>query len=38
LKEVAEGGASFIRTGRGNWSAGALGEQLAAEQALLDAA
>ncbi|MGI9112140.1 MAG: hypothetical protein ACR2GT_08110 [Gaiellaceae bacterium] len=38
LQELAEGGASFIRTGRGNWSAAQLDEQLAAERAQLDAA
>ena len=38
LQELADGGASFIRTGRGNWGAAQLEEQLAAERALLDAA
>ena len=38
FKEVADGGASFIRTGRGDWGPGRLEEQLAAERALLDAA
>ena len=38
LKEVAAGGASFIRTGRGDWGPGRLDEQLAAERAVLDAA
>ena len=38
LKEVADGGATFIRTGRGDWGAGRLEEQLAAERAVLDAA
>ena len=38
LKEVAAGGASFIRTGRGDWGPGRLEEQIAAERAVLDAA
>ncbi|MBA2333237.1 MAG: hypothetical protein H0V94_10665, partial [Actinobacteria bacterium] len=38
LKELAAGGATFIRTGRGDWSAGKLDEQLASERARLDAA
>ena len=38
LAAVAAAGASFIRTGRGNWSSGQLGEQVAAERAQLDAA
>ena len=38
LKAVADAGATFIRTGRGNWSRGQLAEQLAAERAQLDAA
>lgn len=36
--EIAAGGASFIRTGRGDWGPGRLDEQLAAERAVLDAA
>ena len=35
---MAAGGASFIRTGRGDWGPGRLEEQLAAERAVLDAA
>ena len=38
LKELADAGATFIRTGRGNWALGQLAEQLAAERAQLDAA
>ena len=38
LQEVAAGGASFIRTGRGDWGPGRIEEQLAAERAVLDAA
>ena len=38
LKEVADGGATFIRTGRGDWGPNRLEEQLAAERAVLDAA
>ena len=38
LKELADAGATFIRSGRGDWSAGQLDEQLAAERARLDAA
>ena len=38
LKAVAEAGATFLRTGRGNWTPGQLDEQLAAERAHLDAA
>src|SRR5688500_10279851 len=38
LKELADAGATFIRTGRGNWGSAQLDEQLAAERAQLDAA
>lgn len=38
LKEVADAGATFIRTGRGDWGPGRIDEQLAAERAVLDAA
>ena len=38
FKEIADGGASFIRTGRGDWGPNRLDEQLAAERAVLDAA
>jgi len=38
LKELADAGATFIRTGRGNWGDGQLDDQLAAERAQLDAA
>jgi hypothetical protein len=38
LQELADAGATFIRTGRGNWGPGQLAEQLAAERAQLDAA
>jgi hypothetical protein len=38
LKEVADAGATFIRTGRGDWGPVRLEEQIAAERALLDAA
>ena len=38
LKEVADGGITFIRTGRGNWGPGQLDQQIAAERAMLDAA
>ena len=38
FKELADGGASFIRTGRGDWSAEEYDEQIAAERALEDAA
>lgn len=36
--EIAAGGASFIRTGRGDWSLESLDQQLAAERQMLDAA
>jgi len=38
LAEVASGGASFIRTGRSDWSLESVDQQIAAEQELLDAA
>ena len=38
LGELSSAGASFIRTGRGDWSAGRLDAQLASERAELDAA
>lgn len=38
LKEVADAGVSFIRTGRGDWAPGRMAEHLAAERAVLDAA
>ena len=38
LAEVASAGVSFLRTGRGDWAANRLGEQVAAERAQLDAA
>ena len=38
LKELAGAGASFIRTGRGDWSLAAIDAQIAAERALEDAA
>lgn len=38
LKEVAAAGATFIRTGRGDWGPGRIEEQLATERAVLDAA
>jgi hypothetical protein len=38
LKELADGGASFIRTGSGRWSLAGIEEQLAAERAVEDAA
>ncbi|PWU18209.1 MAG: hypothetical protein C5B48_14975 [Candidatus Rokuibacteriota bacterium] len=38
LSELAAGGASFIRTGRPDWSLQSVDEQLAAERARLDAA
>ncbi len=38
LQEVADGGISFIRTGRGDWAAGRLEEQLQEEREWLDAA
>ena len=38
LKEVADAGATFIRTGRGDWGPLRLEEQIAAERAVLDAA
>jgi hypothetical protein len=38
LKEVADAGATFIRTGRGDWGPGRIAEQLAAERTVLDAA
>ncbi len=38
LQELADGGANFIRTGRGDWNPSRLDEQLAAERAQLDAA
>ena len=37
-REIAEGGATFVRTGRGNWSVGELDAQIASERAALDAA
>ncbi len=38
LKEIADGGVTLIRTGRGDWGPGRLDEQIAAERAVLDAA
>lgn len=38
LGELSSAGASFIRTGRGDWSAGKLDAQLASERAEFDAA
>ncbi len=38
LEELADAGASFIRTGRGDWSLAQIDAQLAAERALEDAA
>jgi hypothetical protein len=38
LKEVADGGISFIRTGHGQWGPGQLAQQIAHERAVLDAA
>jgi hypothetical protein len=38
LKEVADAGATFIRTGRGDWGPNRLDDQIAAERAVLDAA
>jgi hypothetical protein len=38
LAEVTAGGASFIRTGRHDWSLESLDQQIAAERQLLDAA
>jgi len=38
FQELAEGGASFIRTGHGDWTLGQLDKQLAAERSQLDAA
>ena len=38
LAEVAAGGASFIRTGRTDWSLGSIDQQIAVERGLLDAA
>jgi hypothetical protein len=38
LQELADAGLTFVRTGRGDWSAGQFEEQLAAERAQLDAA
>jgi hypothetical protein len=38
LAEVADAGVSFLRTGRGDWDAGSLDGQLAAERERLDAA
>jgi hypothetical protein len=38
LAEVAAGGASFIRTGRPDWSLGSIDQQIALERGLLDAA
>jgi hypothetical protein len=38
LKEVADGGVSFIRTGHGQWAPGQLAQQVAVERAMLDAA
>ena len=38
FKELADAGISFIRTGRGDWSLGAIDDQIATERALEDAA
>ena len=38
LGELADAGASFIRTGRGDWSLARIDEQVAAERAVEDAA
>lgn len=38
LKELAEAGMSFIRTGRGSWNAAQIEDQIGAERALADAA
>jgi hypothetical protein len=38
LKEVADHGVSFIRTGHARWGPGQLGQQIATERAMLDAA
>jgi hypothetical protein len=38
LQELKDAGASFVRTGRGDWSLSSIEAQLAAEQALEDAA
>src|SRR6478672_5252551 len=38
LAEIAAGGASFIRTGRHDWSSASLDQQIAAEREVLDAA
>ena len=38
LAELAAGGASFIRAGRGDWSLESLDQQIAAEREVLDAA
>ena len=38
LKELADAGATFIRTGIGNWSAASIAQQIEVERALLDAA
>ena len=38
LQEVADAGATFIRTGRGDWGPNRLEQQLAEEKAVLDAA
>ena len=37
-QELAAGGVSFVRTGRGDWNAQEIDAQIAAEQALEDAA
>jgi hypothetical protein len=38
LKELADAGASLIRTGMNNWTAASIDEQIAAERAVQDAA
>ena len=38
FREIAQAGVNLIRTGRGDWSAGKIDAQIAAERALLDAA
>ncbi|MFL5929182.1 MAG: hypothetical protein ACJ77E_19805 [Gaiellaceae bacterium] len=38
LQRVADAGVTMIRTGRGDWTAGAIDAQIAAERARLDAA
>jgi hypothetical protein len=38
LKELADAGASFVRTGRGDWAAGQIDAQIAAEIARLEEA